>query len=127
MSVETTSAPASDGGTGVNYLVLAVAMWAGALAWLIRLVANSSLVVLSCRIGSAWPLWAVTAACTAVAVGSGWLAWRFHRAAGTADEIDAARWLGLLGVMFNALAVAGIALESAPIAFIDICRAVPGA
>ena len=127
MTSETTTAPASEGGTGVNYLLLAVAMWAGAFAWLVRLVANSSLVVLSCRLGTAWPLWAVTAVCTAVAAGSGWLAWRFHRAAGTTGDLDAARWLGLLGIMMNVLSVVGIVLESAPIAFLDLCRAVPGA
>ncbi len=127
MSPRTTTAPASEGDTGVNYLVLAVAMWAGALAWLVRLVANSSLVVLSCRMGTAWPLWAVTAVCTAVAVVSGWLAWRFHRSAGTTGDLDAARWLGLLGVMINVLAIAGIVLESAPIAVLDLCRSVPGA
>lgn len=127
MTSRPATAPASDGGTGVNYLLLTVAMWAGAFVWLLRLVVNSSLVVLSCRMGTTWPLWAVTAGCTAVAVASGWLSWRFYRAAGTAGDVDAARWMGLLGVMFNALAVAGIVLESAPIAFLDICQAVPGA
>lgn len=127
MASQTTGAPAAEGGTGVNYLMLTLAMWAGAFAWLLRLVVNSSLVVLSCRMGTSWPLWAVTAVCTAAAVAAGWLSWRFHRAAGTTGDLDAARWLGLLGVMFNVLAVAGIVLESAPIAVLDICRAVPGA
>jgi hypothetical protein len=33
--------------------------------------------------------------------------------------------LGLLAIMFNIMAVAGIVLESTPIAVLDVCSAVP--
>lgn len=118
-----TSAP--DEASGVNYLELTFALMAGPLAWLVRLVANSSLMVLSCRLGSSWPLWSVTTACTAVSAVALWSSRRFQRNPGGTGDLDAARWLGLLGVMFNVLALAGILLESAPIAILDVCLRVP--
>ena len=32
--------------------------------------------------------------------------------------------LALLGLMFNALAIAGILLETSPVLFLDVCRSV---
>jgi membrane protein implicated in regulation of membrane protease activity len=105
----------------VRYGLLTFALMGGATAWLLRLVINSSLVAYSCRIGSTWPLWLSTGLFTAVGLLSLWASWRLHRGRG---EQDAVTWLGLLGVMFNVTSVAGIVLESVPIAVIDLCRAV---
>jgi hypothetical protein len=112
--------------TGVNYLELTFALMGGALVWLLRLVANSSLVEYSCRIGATWPLWLTTAVSTVIAVVALAASRRYHRMADdpTGDH-ETARWLGLLAIMMNILAIAGILLESAPIAVLDICRQVP--
>lgn len=118
-----TSEAGAAGGqaTRVRYGVLTFALMGGATVWLLRLVINSSLVAYSCRIGSTWPLWLSTALFTAVGLFALWVSWRLYRDRG---EHDAVAWLGLLGVLFNVTSVAGIVLESVPIAVLDICRAV---
>lgn len=108
---------------GINYLELTFAVFGGAAAWLLRLIINSSLVEYSCLIGATWPVWLATLVTTVVAVLSLLAAWRYHRFAGGPDE-GSARWLALLGVMFNVLAIAGILLETSPILFIDVCSSV---
>ena len=108
---------------GINYLELAFAVVGGATAWILRLVANASLVEYSCLIGATWPVWLATLVFTAVAVASLLSAWRYHRFTGEPDGGDA-RWLGLLGLMFNAVSIVGILMETAPVLFLDICRSV---
>jgi hypothetical protein len=120
--VRTSSDQASD----VNYLELTFALMGGALVWLLRLVANSSLVEYSCRIGATWPLWLVTAVSTLVALAALAASRKYQRIGDDSTGAhEAARWLGLLAIMMNVLAIAGILLESAPIAVLDVCRQVP--
>jgi hypothetical protein len=120
----TTADDRTDTVEGVNYLLLTFAVFGGAAAWLLRLIVNSSLVEYACTSGGTWPVWATTLLTTAIAALSLTYAWRYHRFEGGPDR-DGVRWLALLGLMFNALAIAGILLETAPVAVIDICRAVP--
>lgn len=120
----TTDAHTDHVGPGINYLLLTFAVFGGAAAWLLRLIVNSSLVEYSCLSASTWPVWVVTLVTTGIAVLALASSWRHHRAAEGPDR-DSARWFALLGVMFNALAIAGILLETAPVLVIDICRAVP--
>lgn len=124
MTSPTTDVDADQTTPGVNYLLLTFAVFGGAAAWLLRLIANSSLVEYACLAGGTWPIWVVTLATTGVAVLALVSSWRHHRAAEGPDR-DSARWFALLGLMFNVLAIAGILLETAPILVIDICRAVP--
>ncbi|HSJ47028.1 MAG TPA: hypothetical protein VK923_20345 [Euzebyales bacterium] len=112
------AAPAS-----INYLELTFAVFGGAAAWLLRLIVNASLVEYSCLIDATWPLWLATLLATAVAVLSLLAAWHYHRFAGGPDE-GGARWFALLGLMFNALAIAGILLETSPVLFLDVCSSV---
>lgn len=107
---------------GVNYLALTFALMGGALVWLLRLIANSALVEYACQISATWPLWLTTAVSTLIAVAALIVSRRYHR---MADGHDTARWLGLLAIMMNVLAIAGILLESAPIAVLDVCRQIP--
>jgi hypothetical protein len=126
MSSRTDVRNPSEGATGVNYLELTFALMGGALVWLLRLVANSALVEHSCRIGATWPLWLTTALSTLIAVAALVVSRRYHRIANSATgDHETARWLGLLAIMMNVLAIAGILLESAPIAVLDVCRQVP--
>ncbi|MBW3603499.1 MAG: hypothetical protein KY460_01100 [Actinobacteria bacterium] len=108
---------------GINYLELTFAVFGGAAAWLLRLIVNASLVEYSCLIGATWPVWLATLITTAVAVASVLAAWRYLRFEGDPDG-SGARWLAVLGLMFNALAVAGILLETSPILVIDLCSSV---
>jgi membrane protein implicated in regulation of membrane protease activity len=108
---------------GINYLELTFALFGGAAAWLLRLIVNASLVEYSCLTDATWPVWLATLLTTAVAVLALLAAWRYHRFTGGPDE-NGARWLALLGLMFNALAIAGILLETSPILFLDVCRSV---
>lgn len=105
----------------VRYGLLTFALMGGAAAWLLRLVVNSSLVAYSCDIGSTWPLWVSTGLFTIAGLASLWASWRLYRGQGGQDAVT---WLGLLGVLFNMTSVAGIVLESVPIAVVDLCRAV---
>ncbi|HEX6257677.1 MAG TPA: hypothetical protein VFZ70_17840 [Euzebyales bacterium] len=109
---------------GVNYLLLTFAVFGGAAAWLLRLIVNASLVEYACLIGGTWPVWLATLVTTAIAAAAAWYAWRYHRFDGAPDA-EGARWLAWLGLLFNALAIAGIVLETSPILFIDVCRSVP--
>lgn len=107
---------------GVNYLELSFALMGGATVWLIRLVVNSALVVYSCGIGATWPLWLTSGVTTLIAAAALWSAWRFWRGpAEGGDRTSSAPWLGLLGVMFNVTAIAGIVLETLPVAVLDVC------
>lgn len=108
-------------GPRVNYLELTFALMGGALVWLLRLVINSSLVDYSCRIGATWPLWLTTAIATLISVAALVASRKYHRMAGDGAT---ARWLGLLAIMFNVLAIAGILLETAPAAVLDVCQEV---
>lgn len=118
----TSDATTRAGATSVNYLELTFALMGGAAVWLLRLVVNSSLVEYSCAIDATWPLWATTAVTTLIAVASLVSARRFHRTADDgARSRDGVRWLGLLGVIMNILAIAGILLETSPVLFLDVC------
>lgn len=111
-----------------SYLALTFALMGGAVAWLLRLVVNSALVNYSCDIGSTWPLWLTTAVSTVVGGAALVVAWRLWRLPDDgARPADTTRWLGLLGIGFNITSIAGILLESAPIAVLDVCRSVVGA
>lgn len=108
---------------GINYLELTFAVFGGAAMWLLRLIVNASLVEYSCLIDTTWPVWSVTLITTAVAVLATLSAWRYLKFEGDPDG-DGARWLAILGLMFNALAIAGILLETSPILVLDVCRSV---
>jgi hypothetical protein len=117
----------SDELTGVNYLELTFGLFGGAAAWLFRLIINASLVPYSCAIGSKWPLVLVGVVTGAIAAASLFVAYRYYRRRPKGDDvthIGTAGWLGLLGIMFNVLALSGIVLESVPIAFLDVCLSV---
>jgi magnesium-transporting ATPase (P-type) len=117
--------PAPPGSRGVNYLALTFALMGGATVWLVRLIVNSALVNYSCAIRATWPLWLTTVVTTLIGCAALAVSWGFYRMTDEGpDSADTARWLGLLGVMFNVLAIAGIILESAPIVVLDICRSV---
>jgi hypothetical protein len=127
----TSDARAQDGGTagrqaGVNYVELTFALMGGALAWLLRLIANSSLVEYSCQIDATWPLWLITVAATLIGVAALVSSRKYSRMADDVAHAATARWLGVLGIMFNVTAIAGILLETAPTVVLDICLAVPG-
>ena len=125
MSTRTDSEAAAP---AVNYLELVFALFGGATVWLVRLVANSALVTWSCGIGSTWPLWLVTGVTTAVGLAALWSSWRLYKLADQPEaSAETARWLGLLGILFNVTSVIGILFESAPILVLDVCRAVVGA
>ena len=108
------------GGEHVSYALLTFALMGGAVMWLLRLIANTALVSASCEVGSTWPLWVTSAVATLLAGAPLAASWRYLRT-GAADTV---RWLGLLGVMFNVLAIAGIVLETVPVAVLHVC---PGA
>jgi hypothetical protein len=113
--------------TGVNYLELTFALMGGVVAWLARLIINSALVSYACQINASWPLWATTAATALVAVAALASSLRFWRRKDEGDNVShvgTAGWLGLLGIGFNVVALAGIVLESVPILFLDLCRSV---
>lgn len=108
---------------GVNYLELTFAVFGGAAAWLLRLIVNASLVEYSCLINATWPVWLVTLITTGIGVLALLAAWRYLRFEGDPDG-GGARWLAVLGLMLNALAIAGILLETSPILVLDVCRSV---
>jgi hypothetical protein len=113
--------------TGVNYLELTFALMGGATAWLARLIVNSALVSYACEINSSWPLWvttAVTALVTVAALASSLRFWRRKGEGDNVSHIGTAGWLGLLGIGFNVVSLAGIVLESVPILFLDLCSSV---
>ena len=125
MSTNSDAAAHKGGGEGVNSLELTFALVGGPLVWLLRLVVNSSLVDYSCQIGATWPLWLTTTVATLIGVAALATSRRYYRMADdTSGNHETASWLGLLAIMLNALAVAGILLESTPIAVLDVCRAV---
>jgi hypothetical protein len=125
MSTNTDATANQGGGEGVNYLELTFALMGGPLVWLLRLVVNSSLVEYSCQIGATWPLWLTTTVATLIGVAALATSRRYYRMADDASgHHETAGWLGLLGIMLNVMAVAGIVLESTPIAVLDVCRAV---
>ena len=128
MSTEAPVDPGTTTAVDVNYLNLTFALMGGALVWLLRLVANSSLVAYSCMIGATWPLWLTTAVATLIAVAALVASWRYYRMADDPPrQAETARWFGLLAIMFNVLAMAGILLETVPVAVIDVCRQVGAA
>jgi hypothetical protein len=108
-------------GPRINYLELTFALMGGPFVWLLRLVVNSSLVDYSCRIGATWPLWLTTAIATMISVAALAASFKYYRMPGDATT---ARWLGLLAIMFNVLAIIGIVLETAPAAVLDVCQEV---
>jgi hypothetical protein len=108
---------ATNSDTSVNYLELSFALMGGALVWLLRLIINSSLVDYSCRIGATWPLWLTAAVAALIGLAALAASWKYFRMDGAT-----AHWLGLLAIMFNALAIAGILLETAPAAVLDVCQ-----
>lgn len=118
----TSDATTPASATSVNYLELTFALVGGATVWLLRLIINSSLVEYSCAIGATWPLWVTTAITTVISVAALLSARRFHRMPDAgAHSRETVRWLGLLGVFMNVLAIAGILLETSPVLFLDIC------
>lgn len=120
-----TDVRADPGAAGVNYLELTFALMGGALVWLLRLVVNSSLVEYSCQIGATWPLWLTTAVATLIGIAALAASRKYHRMADDpTSHHETARWLGLLAIMFNVTAIAGILLETAPVAVLDVCRQV---
>jgi hypothetical protein len=113
--------------TGVNYLELTFALMGGVVAWLARLIINSALVSYACQINASWPLWVTTVAAALVTVAALASSLRFRRRKGEGDNVShvgTAGWLGLLGIGFNVVALAGIVLESVPILFLDLCSSV---
>jgi hypothetical protein len=111
--------------TGVNYLELTFALMGGVVAWLIRLIVSSALVPYTCRIDSTWPLWTttvLTALVTVTALASSLRFWRRGSQSDDASLIGTAGWLGFLGIIFNAMSLSSIILESVPILFLDPCR-----
>jgi hypothetical protein len=112
--------------TSVNYLELTFALMGGVVAWLIRLIASSALVSYACRINSAWPLWTTTVLTALVTLAALAFSLRFWRRGSQDDDtslIGTAGWLGFLGIIFNAMSLSSIILESVPILFLDLCRA----
>lgn len=108
---------------GVNYLELWFALMGGAAAWLLRLIVNASLVEYSCSISATWPVWATTGIATAIAAAALLVSLRYRRMSGDANR-ETARWLALLALMFNVLALIGIVFETLPVLFLDICMSV---
>ena len=126
MSSNTDMRAEPGGAAGVNYLELTFALMGGPLVWLLRLIVNSSLVEYSCQIGATWPLWLTTTVATLIGIAALAASRKYFRMADDASgHHDTARWLGLLAIMFNIMAIAGIVLESTPIAVLDVCSAVP--
>jgi hypothetical protein len=112
---------ARPAGPRINYVELTFALMGGPFVWLLRLVVNSSLVDYSCRIGATWPLWLTTAIATVVSAVALAASFKYYRMPGDATT---ARWLGLLAIMFNVLAIIGIVFETAPAAVLDVCQEV---
>lgn len=122
MSTQADASTDSPGAPGINYRALTFALMGGATVWLLRLIVNASLVTYSCRISSTWPLWLTAGITTLIGVVALGYAWRFYKMTDEAgNPVETARWLGLLGVLFNITAIAGIILETAPVAVLDIC------
>ena len=107
----------------VDHRLLGFALMGGATAWLLRLIVNSSLVEYACDIDATWPVWTTTLVATAVAGAALAISWRFRSTTG--PSADSTRWLGLLAIMFNVLAIIGILFETLPVFVFDLCASVP--
>jgi cytochrome c oxidase assembly factor CtaG len=121
-----TDAAQKDRPAGVNFLELTFALMGGALVWLLRLVVNSSLVDYACQIGATWPLWLTTAVSALVGAAALMAALRYYRIDDNGMNHETARWLGLLGIMFNVTATGG-ALTTATDGALATPAALPGA
>jgi hypothetical protein len=102
------------------------AVWAGPVLWLAHLTANSALVRFNCNAGWLWLQHAGTAAAAAGTLAA--LAACTALARRAPDREDAAtaagrtRFLGLFGVLVNAVSLALILLEGSYALFINPCR-----
>lgn len=101
------------------------AVWAiGPAAWALHQNASYASVDWVCRTGGQWLLAGITIATALLAVAGAGLAWRGLRDARRADDDRDARlrtFICTAGIVISLLSLAGIGLESLPVALVDAC------
>lgn len=101
---------------------------AGALAWSAHLLVSYALLPVACTTGLSTVLHAVTAGALLVTLAGGVVAWRGWRAGRSAEptarnrqQIGHRWYMGLSGVLLDALFGFAILLEGLPVAFLGPC------
>lgn len=101
------------------------AVWAiGPAAWAVHQNASYASVDWVCRTGGQWLLAVITIATALLATVAAGLAWRGLQAARRAGDDRGAKqrtFVCTAGLAISLLSLAGIGLESLPVAFVDAC------
>lgn len=119
MSVTSTSEPEQE--ARVSGLWITYALFGGILAWMAHLIAQSGLNGIVCETGQLWPMHAVTAATALMTLHALWVGWRIAHPRASSPQVEAARLLGWMAVVFNVFNLALIAVEWVPVVVIHPC------
>jgi hypothetical protein len=106
-------------------LALWTALLGAPVAWAVQFQANYTLVRVACATGRRWPLYAVSFAFLAGALGAGALGLRLHRDSGVggdAEAVQRTRFMGLVGAMVSGLFFLLILAQAVPLFIFDPCE-----
>lgn len=120
MTDATATAPAA-GPAPVSGPRLAYALFGGTFAWLVHLIALSSLNGWVCATGRLWPMHAVTVVTLAGALHALWVGAGIARGSAHPAGVRATRFLGFAATAINGFAVVMIAVEWLPVVFVPAC------
>lgn len=120
MSVTSTTEPPEQEAT-VSGLWITYALFGGILAWMAHLIAQSGLNGWVCETGQLWPFHAVTVATALMTLHALRVGWRISHPDTSSPQVQAARFLGWMAVVFNVFNLALIAAEWVPVVVVHPC------
>ena len=115
------SASETDVAARVSGIRLAYALFGGIMAWLAHLIGQSGMNGWACRTGQLWPFHVITAVTVLLALHALWISVGISRATEVAPSIQAARFLGFVGIVINTFNAVLIVAEWVPVVFIHPC------
>lgn len=102
-------------------VAIAYALFGGILAWMAHLIGMAALVGYACDTGELWPMHTITAVTGLMAAHALSVGWRIARADDPSPNIQAAKLLGWLAVVFNVFNVVIIIAEWVPVLYLSPC------